>query len=300
MTRLIRITAACTILVCASVSLAVAQDTLASARQLYGSASYDEALGVLERLKTAAPSGSSDVRDIEEYRALCLLALGRQADAEKAIETLVTLDPTFRPDETAVSPRVMSAFDQVRRRIIPNVAQQRYLTAKAAFDKKDYQPALDGFDAVLKLINAPDLGTAVQEPPLSDLRTLVTGFRDLARAAIPPPADPPAPPPPVVPASPPAPVIYTGDDPNVTPPVVVSQSVPPWPLPTATSGPRWGILEIIVSETGAPEAVRLTKSIAGFYDDQLVAAAKRWKFKPATKDGQPVKFRYLTRVTVTK
>ena len=34
-------------------SLAAAQDTLASARQLYGSAAYDEALTVLDRIKAA-------------------------------------------------------------------------------------------------------------------------------------------------------------------------------------------------------------------------------------------------------
>jgi TonB family protein len=304
MTRLARIVAAGAAAACLWSPTAAAQapDTLAAARELYGSAAYDEALGVLERVKPTVRSGSPEARDVEEYRALCLLALGRQPEAERAIEALVAVDPGFRPDESAVSPRVLAAFDQVRRRLVPVVAQQRYGAAKAAYDRKEYAAALEGFEATLRLIDAPGLGSAASEPPLSDLRTIATGFRDLARAAAePPPAPAPvAPEPqPVAPPPPPAqPVVYSGADAGVTPPTVVNQVVPQWPSGTTPPASRWGLLEVRISETGAVESTRVVKSINSFYDEMLLTAAKRWRFKPATKDGAPVKFRWVMRISL--
>ena len=64
------------------------QDPLASARDLYAAAKYEEALTILNGVRGAGFHGSDRPR-IEEYRALCLLALGRGAEAELAIEALV-------------------------------------------------------------------------------------------------------------------------------------------------------------------------------------------------------------------
>ena len=47
---------------------------LAAARELYASARYDEALAMLNGLR---PDEARDRRSIEQYRSLCLLALGR-------------------------------------------------------------------------------------------------------------------------------------------------------------------------------------------------------------------------------
>ena len=316
----LRIAIGCAVIVVASLAAASAQDTVASARQLYGSAAYDEALGVLDRLKSSAPAGAPNVRDVEEYRALCLLALGRQVDAERAIEAVVLADPTFRPDAQSVSPRVLTAFVQVRRRLLPTIVQQRYVAAKAALDRQEAKVALAGFEEALALIDAPDPASAALEPPLSDLRTLVVGFRDLARAAAtPPPPPPPAPEPPApvtpasiapapiapapvaaatVPASPPAPTYYTADEPGVTLPVAVSQRVPTLPRTPLPVTARWGLLEVMISESGAVESARMARPIIGFYDAELVSAARHWKYRPALKDGQPVKFRWLMRISV--
>src|SRR6266550_6238174 len=96
-----------------------AQDSLASARDLYASAAYEDALAVLNRLHSSDQhaSGANDGRTIEQYRAFCLLALGRSAEAERAIEAVVAAEPTYHPSNTDVSPRVRSAFSDVRRRM---------------------------------------------------------------------------------------------------------------------------------------------------------------------------------------
>ena len=42
---------------------------------------------------------------------------------------------------------------------------------------------------------------------------------------------------------------------------------------------------------GASTNLTLRMSIHPMYDPQLLAAAKEWRYKPATVDGTPVKFR---------
>ena len=51
------------------------ENPLTAARDLYASARYDEALAVLNGLPSDAVA--SDRKSIEQYRSLCLLALGR-------------------------------------------------------------------------------------------------------------------------------------------------------------------------------------------------------------------------------
>src|SRR5205814_9964563 len=122
-----------------------AQDgELAAARDLYASAAYDDALAVLNRLRSSdhAPSQS---RAIEQYRAFCLLALGRAADAEQAIEAVVTAEPSYHPSDSDVSPRIRNAFADVRRRMLPVIVQQKYAQAKAAYERKEWAAAASGF-----------------------------------------------------------------------------------------------------------------------------------------------------------
>jgi len=290
-----------------------AQDSLATARQLYASASYDEALAMLDRLKSGGASDPAAASLIEQYRAFCLLAVGHQPDAERAMESLVAGDPTFRPDD-AISPRLQSVFRDVRKRTLPGVIRLRYASAKASFDEKAYQAAADQFDAVLKLLEVPDV--VATDPALADLRTVAVGFRDLAKAAAAPPAvsaaaaapsaapgsSPSDPAAPAAPESRPVRAVYTVDDPGVTAPVAIKQNLPPWPqgIPKATVRGRRAVLDITINEAGNVEAVVVRESIVDWYDETLVKEAKGWSYKPASKDGAPVKYRKLMQVVVEK
>ena len=73
-----------------------AQESLQTAQALYTSASYDEALAMLERLQKQ-PLPSADAVELQQNRALCLLALGRTADAEEALAAVVKTAPTYGP-----------------------------------------------------------------------------------------------------------------------------------------------------------------------------------------------------------
>ena len=286
-----------------------AQDSLATAKQLYASASYDEALAMLDRLKSGGGSDPAAASLIEQYRAFCLLAVGHQPDAERAMESLVAGDPTFRPDD-AISPRLQAVFRDVRKRTLPGVIRQRYASAKASFDEKAYQAAADQFDAVLKLLEVPDV--VASDPALADLRTVAVGFRDLAKAAAAsaaaaassaaPGSSPSGPAAPAAPEPRPVRAVYAVDDPGITAPVAIKQDLPPWPqgIPKTTVRGRRAVLDITINEAGNVESVTVRESIVDWYDEALIKEAKGWSYKPASKEGTPVRYRKLMQVVVEK
>jgi len=84
---------------------ALAQDNpLIAARDLYAAARYDEALAMLNGLRPQETGNANNLRSIEQYRSLCLLALGRGTEAEAAIAAVVASDPMYLPSESEASP----------------------------------------------------------------------------------------------------------------------------------------------------------------------------------------------------
>jgi len=277
---------------------AFAQDRdLNAARELYASAAYDDALAVLNRLRSS-DHPASQLRAIEQYRAFCLLALGRSTDAEQAIEAVVVAEPTFQPGETDASPRIRSAFTSVRRRMLPSIIQQKYAQAKAAFDRKEFAAANDGFTQVLAALADQDVAVEARQPPLADLRTLAGGFQELAaKASAPPPVLAVAPVAvPLPPAAPLTPRIYTGGETGVVPPIVVNQALPPFPGQVII--PRNGRLELVIDESGVVESATMTGSVTPAYDQMVIAATKNWRYRPATQNGVAVKFRKTVQITI--
>ena len=285
-------------LLLAVTTLATAEDTLATARELYASAAYEDALAMLNRLPPNQPV--DQVRAAEQYRALCLLALGRTQEAERAIESVIVGDPSFRL-AADVSPRVRTTFGDVRKRVLPVLIQQQYTSAKAAFDKKDFSTAASTFTQMLVMMTDPDVEAAASRPPLADLRTLAAGFRDLAVTASAPPPPPPAPAPEPVKAPPPppppaAPRVYTAVDVNVVPPVALEQALPPYPGNILL--PRQGMIDVVIDESGVVQAAAITQSVTRQYDALALAAAKTWRYRPAMLNGVPVRYRKAVQVNV--
>ena len=274
------------------VTINAADTSLAAARDLYVSASYDDALAMLGTLSTGTRS-LDERQSIDLYRTLCLFALGKTADADRVIETMLLRDPLYRAGNEELSPRVETAFQTARRRILPSVIQQKYADAKAAFDKQDWATASTGFAEVLKSINDPDIAGSAGAPPLSDIKTLASGFRDLAVKSTPPPAPPPK----VVEAKPVRPVkaVYTPEDRDVLPPVAIVQRVPKYPA--NVTRPLQGVVQFVVDENGAVQTPTMPVSIDMSYDGMVIAAAKKWQYTPAMLDGKPVK--YVKRLTIS-
>jgi hypothetical protein len=275
--------------------VAAQQPSLAAARELYATAEYQDALTILDAL-AAGNSSREERRLIELYRTLCLFAVGRRAEADRAIETMVSQDPLYRtPALDDIPPRLRSALSDARKRLLPTFIQAKYGEAKAAFDREDFATAKDGFRQVMEGLADPDVAQAATQPPLSDLRTLAGGFHDLsAKAAEPPPA--PVAPAAAVPAAPQQPRMYNAGDPRVVPPVIIVQRVPPFRGKVTSAG--MGIIEVVIDETGAVESARMRVPLNGMYDKLVLAAAKGWQYQAATLDGIPVKFRKLVQVSL--
>lgn len=274
---------------------AAAQD-LATARSLYAEAAYEDALTLLNRLRMSGAS-AEESQAIDQYRAFCLLALGRGSEADRVIEDVIAQQPQYHPSEAEASPRVRSAFSVVRQRMLPAIVQQRYSQAKAAFDRGEFAVAAAHFDVVVNTFLDPDLSASAKQPPLSDLRTLALGFRDLSAKAIPSPPPPPPPAPEPRPAAPMmVPRIYSVESAAILPPVTVRQVLPPFPSKDVPVGK--GIIEVIINEAGAVESARMVQSVNQFYDSLALTATKTWKYKPAMLNGVPVKFRKLVNITL--
>ena len=287
-----------------------AQDVspLAAARDLYASARYDEALAMLNALRG---DERAERRWVEQYRSLCLLALGRSDEAASAIAAVITADPTYRPGEVEASPRVRATFGEVRRRLLPELATARYVTAKGAYDRQEWSEAQREFELVLSLLDDPDMGGR-----LADLRVLTAGFLELsARAAVPPPTPAPAEPTPApeaqvaslvphvpapMPSGPDPERVYLADDQGVVPPVVVRQDIPRVPANILQMSRGKGLLEVVIDAQGRVVSMAMRLSIHPSYDALLIAAARDWKYQPATLEGHPVRFRKLIQIAVAR
>jgi hypothetical protein len=297
-------------LVLASWSIAVvppaaAQDTLARARDLYTSAAYDEALELLERVDRPSVS-ASDEAEVDQYRAFCLLALGRSDDARKVIQQIVEANPSFQPSEAQASPRLVEAFRDVRRRVLPTVVRQTYTEAKAAFDRKDLDLAASRFESVVGWLDDADVVGATE---LADIRILSKGFLDLIKTTPKPLAAPvasaagsangtsPSVTSPNASSSaatdvPAVRTIYGPNDTDVTPPVPISQVMPPWhPTRRETQTQLYeGALVLVIDETGAVISINSQGLLPAPYVATLRRAASGWKFQPAVRNGVPVKY----------
>lgn len=287
-----RILVACVAILLATAPRLHTQEPLAVARQLYAAAEYEEALQLLDGLPAAAVG--EEQQAVEFYRALCLLALGRRADADRALDALVTHDPMYRPADD-LSPRLRAAVSDAKRRVLPALVQQQYHDARTAYDRKAFADAATGFRRVVDVLNDPDMSQPAAQPPLSDLRTLASGFHDLTVKAMAPPPPPPPPPVPVV--LPPR--IYTGEERGVVPPVAIRQDLPRFPGAVRPGGIR-AVVEVLVDEQGNVESAVMLVSVVPAYDKILLTAASRWLYYPATVDGTPVKFRKRIQVTINE
>jgi tetratricopeptide (TPR) repeat protein len=296
---------------------------LDDAKTLYDSASFDEALQVLDNLGRTQPE--TDVEEVQRYRALCFLALNRTNDAQKAIEIVFSRDPLYRLSPGEAPPRMQAAFAEVRKRLLPSVTEQLYASAKLSFDRKEYTLAATQFQDLLTFLDDDD---AKSLPSLKEFRMLATGFHDLSASAAavtvaksnapaPTPAEP-APAPQtsarataanqIVPASqgpspaqaaPSQPVTDDTAGGVLQPPVAIRQQMPIWVasrtlLPKGSSGK----LRLIIDERGNVEDARMVESVHSVYDALLISATRLWKYEPAKLDGRPVRYAKMIQIVL--
>ena len=294
--------------VLATAAPARAQASLNRAKELYAAANYDEALSMLNALGTSIISDDRDAAAVAMYRVLCLVAVGRNAEVDQAIERLVSQHPLYRPPSDELPPRMQKAVSSARIRLLPSMVQRRYEESKTAYDRGDFASSSVGFKWVLTALSDPDIAYLAGQSPLSDIKMLSSGFVDLSEKAMAPPptavvANPVATiaPPPA--AAPPTTVsrgrdmkrVFSAEDSDVVAPVISKQAMPRFPglLTQAAQG----VLEIVIDATGNVESARLIEAVHPTYDPLLLNAAKKWQYQPAVLDGSTV--RYMKRIQVS-
>jgi TonB family protein len=305
------------VLVAAQVGIG-AQDSLTAAKDLYASAAYEDALSALTRLAEGGGAAPEIVRQVDEYRAFCLYALGRTDEAESVAEAMIRREPMMRLDSPDVSPRLEVMFSTVRKRLLPTLIRERFKTARTALEQKNLAEAEPQL-AEAKLMIADAEKLAIKDDGLADLGVLVDGFLQLVRstaeqrqaiaqpaaANIAPPAaanipqETPAAPGPAprrtepapVPAS--APRVYTVDDVGVVPPAVINQRMPamtPDLVRITKAMKTSAVVELVINEKGDVVDATVIKSVNTSFDNLVIGAARRWKYRPALKDGVAVRY----------
>jgi len=119
-----------------------------------------------------------------------------------------------------------------------------------------------------------------------------------AKASAPPPSRPPAPAAASASGSAASSAeVYTLESEGVTEPVVIRQAVPAFP--GRVTAAKVGVVDVVITETGAVESATMTQSIDPVYNRLVVAAAKTWQYQPARRDGAPVKFRKRIQIAIS-
>ena len=266
---------------------AVAQISEVDYKTLYAAAEYDKALEVVTSL---------DSIEAQQYKALCLLALGRQADASTAIEALVNSSPTFIPSAEEAPPRFVELVTKVRQKLLPSVARRVFAEGRERYAEKQNDEAVKRFSLVLTLLNDPAFADANTK---QDLETLAKGFIDLANAA-PPPVKVTAAPPEPIPPPPPAPSGPAAPPPKIIPPVALVQTVPPMPADLASRTDAKLVIVVLIDEAGKVTGTTVKESAHPVYDRLVTQATRNWRYAPATRNDIPIPSEQVVTIQVKR
>jgi hypothetical protein len=86
------------------------------------------------------------------------------------------------------------------------------------------------------------------------------------------------------------------DSPLVAPPMLVSPRVPTIPASgaAASAAPE---VDVVVAASGEVESVKLVAGQTTALSGMQISAVKAWRFAPATRNGQPVRYRLRVRLS---
>jgi hypothetical protein len=269
-----------------------AEDLLSEVRDLYRGAFYERALTVIEQSSTEPSLTATDAQAIRRYKALCLIALARMDDAVRVSDEMVRTDPMMGTDPSD-PPRLRELIQDARVRILPGIVRERYMRGRAQLEQRAYADAARDFEFVVTALDDSSLGVSAT-PELADLALVARGALEvisLAAAHTPSAAALPA-----NAAEPP-----TDSTAEVVPPVVIQQRVPAWPpsLRPWLTQPRQGAIEVTVGVDGRVESATMVTPIHPSYDGLLLTAAKTWRYRPALRNGAPVRQSKVLSVVVS-
>jgi TonB family protein len=216
-----------------------------------------------------------------QYRALCLLAIGRTLEARAAVEWLIRHAPAFtiEPD---LPPRFVSVFNDTRADVLPDVLQARFAAARGQFDAGSYADARHAFDEIAAL--ASDAASSGGEG-LAGIGAQAADYIRQIDAAVAARAEPLAARAAAAPARAGASIVPR---PAITEPVVLRQALPPWPAGAVPRAARSATVRIVIGSDGHVRRASIERRVHPQFDLALLAAARAWTYVPAMMNGQPI------------
>lgn len=92
------------------------------------------------------------------------------------------------------------------------------------------------------------------------------------------------------------PSVFSSAQPDVVPPTLMRAQMPQVPIRgVPITAP--GVLELVVGDDGTVVSARLVPTSNRYQDRMMVSAAKTWRFSPARRYGQPVRYRLEMPIT---
>lgn len=164
------------------------------------------------------------------------------------------LTPEMIPGE---SPEVFSAL-----------ARRDYENARAAFDRGDFDRAIAEGRRVWTMVNDREIALAAADLSAAVKELLARAFSAKLLEEE---------------------KIYTSADPGVVAPTALGRRLPA-ARPPGVPLQLVGRLEMLIGLGGEVESVKLHTPLNRYHERMIVSAAKAWRYRPALKNGKPVRF----------
>jgi len=219
---------------------------------------------------------NADSPDTAARQGATLLASGRADDAQRVFDSIVLANPSYQLDAARSTPEAVAALEASRRDILPALARRDYMNARAALDAGDVDRALSEGSRIETMLAHYD-----DDAAFPGLRSAVQQL--LARASVLKAREDER--------------VYSEADEGVTPPAPLSRQLPAT-LPFGITSSTVGRLEMLISRDGEVETVKLHTPLNRYHERMIVSAAKAWRYRPASKDGKPVRFRLVTSINL--
>jgi hypothetical protein len=223
------------------------------------------------RTATATPIDSPDAQS-----QVPAPGLARADDAQRLYDRIVLADPLYTLSPERSTPEAVAALRDSKRLLVPSIARRDYERALAAFEAGAYDRAAADATRVSRMLEA--LEAADVPPGLSEGTRQLLARIEVARAR----EDQ---------------RIYSEADVGVTAPEALGRQFPAAP-PIGMSQGQIGTLEMLISRVGQVEVIKLHTPLNRYHERMIVSAAKAWRFKPALKDGKPVRYRLISSINL--
>jgi len=86
--------------------------------------------------------------------------------------------------------------------------------------------------------------------------------------------------------------LYTPADAGIQPPQLLWPQLPSDPSPETPGAPgvKYGLVDLVLNQKGTVDEVKFLTPPGEFRQRMLISALKAWRYRPAIKDGRPVRF----------